>query len=43
MAVLELDGNIDNVEIQLGIDACIDVPVFGQECGSDLSSLLPIW
>jgi len=43
-AVLDysLDGNADHLEVDLGIDACVDVPFLGKKCGADVSSELPI-
>lgn len=40
---VKVDGNIDNLELQVGVDACAQIPVWGKECGSDLTSVLPVW
>lgn len=42
-AVLALDGNVDDLDVQLGIDVCGSVIIIGEECGSDISDALPIW
>lgn len=42
----EIQGNIDNVDLALGLDICGKVPLIGEECGSSipfLSDVLPVW
>ncbi len=39
---VDLSGNAEQIEVQLGLDACASV--FGyQKCGSDLTSSLPYY
>lgn len=43
---VELDGDIDNVSLELGVDVCGTIPILGQQCGSDIpgmGGILPIW
>ncbi len=40
---MTIDGNADNLEIKAGLDACVDLPVVGEECGADLTSELPLY
>lgn len=42
LAVL-IQGNIDAVELKLGVDVCGSIPIVGKECGSKISKSLPIW
>jgi hypothetical protein len=39
---LQLDGNLNDLEVEIGFDACVTTRI-GQECGSNLTSLLPLW
>jgi hypothetical protein len=40
---LTINGNIDNLQIDIALDGCADVPIFGNECGADLApSMLPV-
>jgi len=40
---LSKSGSDENFGISLGLDACASVPIFGKECGHDLTSELPFW
>ena len=40
---VEFGGNLSELEVKLGLDACIDLPVVGEHCGSALTKELPIW
>jgi len=35
-AAVSIDGNADSFEFSLGLDACVDIPIVGSECGADL-------
>lgn len=37
-----IDGNVASLKLNVGLDACAQIPVWGKECGSDLTSSLPI-
>ena len=37
-----LSGSISRLSIDLGIDACTQLPIIGEACGSALTSALPI-
>ena len=39
---LGIDGNVDNLELKVGLDACASVLHYNV-CGAKLSSKLPIW
>lgn len=39
---VEFDGDISALSIDIGLDACADLPVVGKKCGSDITSELPI-
>ncbi len=41
-AAVELGGNLEQLDVSIGIDACIKVRS-KEECGSDLTKKLPIW
>ena len=41
-AAYDIEGNAGALTIKLGLDACID-SIIGKECGSDLTSELPIY
>jgi len=41
-AVVDLDGNVDQFTMDLGLDACAEVMGY-QQCGSKLTSELPVW
>jgi hypothetical protein len=38
----QLDGNLNDLQVEIGFDACVTTRI-GQECGSALTSLLPVW
>lgn len=40
---VEFGGNPSEVHVKLGLDACIDLPIVGEHCGSAVTSELPIW
>lgn len=40
---VKISGNIDSLTLDIGLDACVDLPFIGKECGSKLLSALPIW
>jgi len=42
-AVADLEGNIGAFNIQIGADACAELPVVGKTCGSKLTSSLPFY
>jgi hypothetical protein len=39
---LQLDGDLNELQVEIGLDACATTLV-GQECGSALTSALPVW
>lgn len=36
-----LDGDVDQMQVDVAVDVCVDVPVWGKECGSKITSDLP--
>jgi hypothetical protein len=38
-----LDGNLQALKAEVGLDACIDIPIYGTKCGSSVISALPVW
>ena len=40
---IKIDGNIEQLDLSIGVDACANIPIIGQECGSSLVPGLPIW
>ena len=42
MLDLGIDGNAGSLTLKVGVDACIDLPIIGNECGSKVTSELPV-
>ena len=40
---VSVGGNAESLSLKVGIDACAQLPVVGKQCGSKLTSDLPIW
>jgi len=38
-----INGDLSDVQVQLGVDVCATLPIIGKECGSSITSGLPIW
>jgi len=41
-AAVQIDGDLSEFSVQVGLDACVDT-IIGEECGSSLTSDLPLW
>ena len=39
---VSIGGNADALSLKVGVDACAQVPIIGKECGSSITSYLPI-